>query len=463
MQIKFNRFLLVIMLALGIFTSCKKNNGTGTTPTPTPPPVVVTLEDKQKDTALLYARDIYLWYNQIPASFNPRSYADLNEIMKAIRPYSMETGFPNPVDRFSFAMKQAEWNKVSSGISGDFGINVFFFGSPTVTTDLRVKTVERESPAGKAGVKRGWRITKINGNSNIDASNQTSLNTVVDAVFNSTTTSFTFLKPDATSVDITLTAASYQTHPVLVDSVYTVNTKKIGYMVLSSFLGDQAEISNELNRVFTRFASYGVNDVVIDLRYNGGGYVSLAEKLSNYLAPSSASGVMMTQKYNDKYAAQYNVTTNFNKAGSVNVPRVIFIVSSSTASASELVINNLKAVMDVKLIGRNNTYGKPVGFFPIPVGDWYIFPVSFKTVNKNGTSDYYTGFIPDAIVADGLDKNWGDITETSLASAIKYVTTGAFRLQSQPAYQELPQITNANAVLDEHSFKGTVGGRKTLN
>lgn len=458
MQLKHNRFLLALVLALSIFSSCKKDNATGTTPPPTPtPPPIVTAEDKIKDTSLLYARDIYLWYNQIPSTFNARSYADPNKIMEAIRPYSIEPGYPNPVDRFSFAMKQAEWNAVSSGISGNFGLNIFFYTS----SDLRIKSVERESPAGKAGIKRGWRITKINGSNNI-ATDQATINTIVAAVFNSVTTSFTFLKPDGNSVDITLNAVSYQTHPVMADSVYTISTKKVGYMVFNSFLGDLPEINNELNRVFTRFASYGVNDVVIDLRYNGGGYVSLAEKITNYLAPLSATGLMMTQKYNDKYAAQYNVNTNFNKAGSLNLPRVFFIVSSSTASASELVINNLKAVMDVKLIGRNTTYGKPVGFFAIPVGDWYIFPVSFKTVNKNGESNYYNGFAPDAIVADGLDKNWGDVTEASLASAIKYITTGAFRYQADAVYRELPEITTGNNLLDKPSFKGTIGTRKIL-
>jgi hypothetical protein len=127
-----------------------------------------------------------------------------------------------------------------------------------------------------------------------------------------------------------------------------------------------------------------------------------------------------------------------------------------------LVINNLKAVMEVKLIGRNSTYGKPVGFFPIPVGDWYIFPVSFKTVNKAGTSDYYGGFAPDALIADGLDKNWGDLTEASLASAVKYITTGAFRYQADAGYRELPQITNGNNQLDIPAFKGTVGEKKIL-
>ncbi|HUS01648.1 MAG TPA: S41 family peptidase [Chitinophagaceae bacterium] len=464
MQYISKKILLVIILGVSIFISCKKTDKGTPAPTPPPPPPPVTLADKIKDTTLLYARDIYLWYKQIPADLNPRTFADPDAIMKKIREFSMEPGYPKAVDHFSFAMKQAEWNNVSSGISGDFGIDVFFFNSPAVTTDLRVKSVERESPAGKAGVKRGWRITKINGSTNINAADQASLNAVVDGVFYSSTTSFTFLKPDGTSLDLTLNATSYQTHPVMADSVYTISGKKIGYLVFDSFIGDTVEIKSELNRVFTRFSTSAVNDVVIDLRYNGGGYVSLAALLSNYLVPSSDNGsLMMRQEYNDKYS-QYNSSTNFAKVGNVNLSRVFFIVSSGTASASELVINNLKGLSDieVKLIGRDNTYGKPVGYFPIPVGDWYIFPVSFKTVNKIGQSNYYNGFTPDAIKADGLDKNWGDITETSLASAIKYITTGAFRLQTEPSYQELPEITNANLTLDKHSFKGTIDTRKIL-
>ncbi len=458
MQYKHNRFLLVVMLAASIFTSCKKDNGTGTTPAPIPTPTpIATADDKLKDTVLLYARDIYLWYNQIPAAFNPRTYADPDKIMQAIRPYSIEPGFTAPVDRFSFAMKQVDWNNLSSGISADFGLGIFFFAS----TDLRVKSVERESPAGKAGIRRGWKIIKLNGNSSITTSTA-DINFVVDAVFTNKHTVFTFLKPDGTTTDITLDAGSYKTHPVILDSVYSISSKKIGYMVFGSFLGDTTEIYNEFNRVFNRFASAGVNDVIIDLRYNGGGYVSVAEKLSNYLSPSSANGsLMMTQKYNDKYS-QYNTSANFKKTGAVNLPRVFFIVSSSSASASELVINNLKPVMDVKLIGRNNTYGKPVAFFPIAVGDWYIFPVSIRSTNQVGSGNYFNGFTPDAIVGDGLDKDWGDVAELDLASAIKYITTGSFRLSSARSNQEQPQVINGNVILDEPNFKGTISTRKIL-
>lgn len=438
MQLFNKRILIIIILSAGIATSCKKNDSTSA-------------ENRLKDSTLLYARDIYLWYNQIPKDFNPRNYSDPDAIMKAIRAYSIEPPNVGPVDRFSFAASKTDWDNLSSGISADFGLDIFFF----TATDLRVKFVERESAAGKAGIKRGWRITKINGSSNI-ATDQATLNTIAKAVFESATTSFTFLKPDGTSVDITLNAGAYQTFPVMVDSVYTIGTKKIGYFVLNSFLGDTVNINSELNRVFTRFTTAGIDDVVVDLRYNGGGYVSLAEKLSNYLAPSPVNGsLVMMQKYNDRYA-QYNTSVNFKKAGSLNLPRLFFIVSSSSASASELLINNLVAVTNVKLIGKDNTYGKPVGFFPIPVENWYIFPVSFKTVNRNGKSDYFSGFTPDAIVADGLDKNWGDVTESSLASAIKYITTGSFRLQAESTYQQQPEVMKGNAKLDLHNFKGSI-------
>lgn len=458
MQFKQNRFFLSVILALSIFTSCSKKDDSGYTNNPPPAPVV-TAEDRIKDTALSIARDIYLWYNQIPANFNPRTYADPNKIMEAIRPYSIESTFSTttPVDRFSFGALKVDWDRVSTGISGDFGIGAGFISN----TDLRISSVERASPAGLAGVRRGWQITKVNGSTSITTSSQ-DIAFLNNAIFSSTSTTFTFRKPDGTTVDKTLNVATYQTHPVMVDSVYTIGAKTIGYMVFDSFIGDTVEIKSEMNRVFNRFDAAGVNDVVIDLRYNGGGYVSMAERLSNYLAPISASGnLMMKQQFNDKYGPLYNSSTNFNKLGSLNLPRVFFIVRGGTASASELVINNMLPFMDVKLIG-STTYGKPVGFFPIPVGAWYVFPVSFKTVNKLGQSNYFNGFTPNAVVADGIDKDWGDVTEASFASALKYITTGSFRLQSEPAYTEQPQVTNANAVLDGHSFKGTVGPQKFL-
>lgn len=198
-------------------------------------------------------------------------------------------------------------------------------------------------------------------------------------------------------------------------------------MVLDSFLGDSLDIAGDFNRVFTKFQNANISDVIIDLRYNGGGEVSLATLLSNYLAPAAANGnTMCSLVFNNKYT-QLNETTKFSKKGSINLSRIFFIVSDHTASASELLINTLLPYMNVKLVGTyEHTYGKPVGFFPLPIGDWYAFPVSFKTVNSQGNSNYYEGFKVDKVAYDGVNKNWCDVNENCLANVLQYINTGTF-------------------------------------
>jgi carboxyl-terminal processing protease len=443
MQLKAKRLLMASFVGLTLLQACKKN---GVTSTLNPAPQPGTTTSTLKDTTVLYSKDLYLWYTQIPSAFNAQTYPDPNAIMEAIRQYSNEPGFSTPVDKWSFAMKQTEWDNLSNGISGDFGMSVFFFKQG----DLRVKSVERSSPAGIAGIRRGWRITKINGSTNISTGNA---DFVSNAVWNSANGSFTFQKPDGTTADLNLTAANYREHPVYLDSIYTINSKKIGYFSFNSFLGDTSELYNEFARVFNRFAVAGINDLIVDLRYNGGGYVSVQQKLANWLAPLSANGqLMMKEQFNDKYT-EFNTTDNFDKLGSLNVNRIHFIVSRSTASASELLINNLKPFMDVQLVGPSKTYGKPVGFFPVPVGDWYIFPVSFRSTNKNGQGNYFSGMDLNNQIADGLDKDWGDITESCLQSALSNITTGAYKTA---AAKETIEIKNVNDVLSAPEFKGAI-------
>src|SRR5215204_417731 len=394
-QMKFE-WLLTVLAGVVIVSSCKKEHGVASDP--------VTVADKIKDTVLLYSKDIYLWNSQIPSSFDPRAYGDPNKIMTAIRAYSQEPGFTQPVDRWSFAIKQTEWDNISSGVTQDCGLSVFFY----TDGDLRVKSVEKQSPAGKAGIRRGWRVTKLNGNSNITNSNS---NFIIEQVFNSNSTLFTFLKPDGSTADIQLNSATYQEDPIFLDTVYTIGIKKTGYLVFNSFLGDTNKIYSDFQRIFNRFNQEGIGDMIVDLRYNGGGYVAVQSKLANYLVPSAGNGtLMMKQEYNNSNK-QYNSSTFFSKAGSLNPGRIFFIVSNNTASASELLINNLKPYVDVKLVGPSNTYGKPVGYFPIPVDDWYIFPVSFRTTNKNGQGSYFDGIPLDKQVGDGLNKDWGDKDE----------------------------------------------------
>lgn len=449
------RFSINLMLAsvLGLCTlaGCKKN---ADIIAPLPIENAATSE-QLKDSALQYTRDLYLWYKTIPGVFSVASYNDPGELMQSIRQFSIESGFSQPVDRWSFAMKQHEWDNISSGVSGDFGLNVFFNSD----NDLRVKSVEEASPAGRAGIRRGWRITAINNNNDITTSNS---EFVAKNVFNNASANFTFEKPDGSTKIISLKSAMYQEQPVYLDSIYNMGSKKIGYFVFNSFLGDTSNVYQRFEGIFNRFASEKITDLVVDLRYNGGGYVTVQNKLANYLAPSTTNGqVMMKQMYNDKYS-RFNTTEKFKKLGGLNLNRIFFIVSNSTASASELLINNLKPYMEVKIIGPKDTYGKPVGFFPIEVGNWYVFPVSFRSTNKNGEGNYYNGIPVHSKTRDGLDQDWGNTEEACLAQAFKYITTGTFKAgieRKQDKVQENPQVEMGNLTLDLPAFKGMIDVR----
>ena len=445
--------LVAVLIGIMIMASCTKEdvieNGSD--------PQTVNVADRIKDSVLLFSQDIYLWNSQIPSTFNPRNFSDPDKVMSAIRNYSQEPGFTQPVDRWSFAVKQDEWDDISAGVTQDFGLSVFFYAEG----DLRVKSVEKRSPAARAGIRRGWRVAKLNGNANISNNNA---EFIIQQVFNSKSTLFTFVKPDGNTVDVQLTAGTYQENPVFLDTVYSTGGKKAGYFVFNSFLGDTTQIYNDFQRIFSRFSQEGVSDIIIDLRYNGGGYVTVQNKLANYLVPPAGNGnLMMKQEFNTNNK-QYNSSTRFSKIGSLNLDRLFFIVSNNTASASELLINNLKPYLDVKLVGPSNTYGKPVGYFPIPVDNWYIFPVSFRTTNKNGEGSYFNGIALDKQVGDGLNKDWGDKDEAALSSILSFLNTGSF---SSPG--EVPGIAaktynnvdvrESNRKLDR-SFKGAIDTQK---
>lgn len=452
------RLLMLTLLAGMVLGACQKSNDDPGTPPPPPPGGGGPNNDQlRKDSTILWGRELYLWRTQIPATFNANNYADPNKIMEALRRYSNEPGFTQPVDRWSFAVLKEEWDDVSSGIAADLGIGIFFKSND----DLRVTYVEKEGAAGKAGVERSWRIIRINGNSNINTSDA-SINFIVDAVYGGDPATIEFLKPDGNTVELELTPSTYQEQPLLLDSVYQTGGKKIGYMVYNSFLGDQEQTKADFANLFAEFQAKGVKDMVVDLRYNGGGYVALWEELANYLAPRSAEGqVMYRQSFNERYDF-LDTTVNFSKKGSVDLDNLIFIVSQNTASASEGLINSLTPHIPVKIVGPSNSHGKPVGYFPLSALDWYVFPVSFRTVNSQNSGNYFNGFAPDSRVPDGLDKAWGDLEEDCLASAIRYLTTGNFQPLSVGENRVTEEFLDSYRRLPSKKLKVMVEDRRSL-
>jgi len=460
-------YLLIILLGSFIISSCKKDKGDSTPGTPDTPDTPVQLSDADSLKYLMYnimqvsfvdgGRDTsaadylptYYWYKQVP-KLDPLSsnYDSADVLLDNMKTYAINPSTGNPYDKYSFLDKTgAVAGEIQQGVAGDLGMQVTYASDGQGKYYLFVLFADKNSPAGKAGVTRGWEITAINGDNNIsyDGSNGTNVQKVIDAVYNNTSSSFTFLRPDGQTQTSTLTQAVYDINPVLFDTVYSVGGKNVGYFVFNTFANvfntNGATLTkSELDRVFSKFSAAGILDLIVDLRYNGGGSVATAEYIDSLIAPSSVAGkVMYNYLYNDKLtavASQIGLESKvlFNGGGSLNLAHVFFIGTGNTASASELTLNNLKPYLDVKLVG-DTTYGKPVGFFTFSISDFPngveknladLYAINFETRNANNQGGYFNGIIPDQLASDFVDLPWGDSRDDNLTKIFKYISTGSF-------------------------------------
>jgi hypothetical protein len=326
---------------------------------------------------------------------------------------------------------------------------------------------------------------------------------VINAYANSNTISMTLLKPDGTTLTVTnMAVANYTVNPVLTYKTFDQgNGHIVGYLVFNSFTS-AANAVPQLNTAFNYFTTQGVTDLVVDLRYNGGGYVSTAEYLDNLIVPSAKSGGLMYNTYYNSILQQgkevllknqwrkdpssgqdynygqfdYSVAgnaVNFAKQGSLNVNRVFFIITGSTASASELTINNLRPEMDVQFVGETS-YGKPVGFFDIDINKYQMYIPEFYTQNSANQGGYYGGFTPATASYPGVNdyddvtKDFGDPTEGLLAHVLNFVKTGTYSVKS-PVIQSIPSRQGtfsletqniAGRLLEKNKFTGMIFDKK---
>lgn len=510
-------FYLIVVSGVLMFAACKSAKKSDPTPVK-PTDTTVSVLDKIRDSIFYYAKEDYLWYSSLPtyATFNPRSFtgADtltaLNNEVNAISQYAINPATSQPyeyyaddpgVAKYSF-IDAGEVSSELNGVHGDFGFAPFY----NTVSDLRIKYVYPGSPADQAGIKRGYEITSINGRTALDYDgpgygSSANLNFIINAYSNSNTISMTLKKPDGSTLTVgSMLVSEYTINPVLKDTIFDQgNGHKVGYIVFNSFTSG-ANANPQLDPVFANFATQGITDLVVDLRYNGGGYVSTAEHIDNLIVPAAKSGSLMYNTYyNDILTAGHEVllskqwrkdqqtgmdynygpqfisyavadnATNFAKLGSLNVNRVFFIITGSTASASELTINNLRPHMDVQFIGETS-YGKPVGFFDIDINKYEMFIPEFYTQNSAGQGGYYNGFTPGTAdypgVADYDDvtKDFGDPTEGLLAHALNYVKTGTYAVKGQSIQSmqakygtfSIAAQTTAAHKMDKHKFRGMV-------
>jgi C-terminal processing protease CtpA/Prc len=416
---KYNRFLfrggLALTLAVALLTGCKK----GSDPQPAPTPDTNQLTDT-REKAYQIALDMYLWYQNLPTmtAFNPKSYASPEAVLQKVRTYSPLNGKgTGNVDRWSFAITKDAWNQVTAGSAKGFGFSRAYTAADT--NDLRVVYTFPNSPIGQAGVQRGWRLLKFN---DVDATNKKAL---LDAVSNNDTGTFQFVTNTGETKTVTLTKAAYTQSAVLKRTVLDVDGKKVGYLMFNSFNLTSAQ--QELDDAFAYFKQNAVSDLVVDMRYNGGGSVAVAERFANYLVPASEAGKLMyTDQHNDKFKS-WNRTKNFDgtlPANNLGLKRVVFLATGGTASASELLINVLKPHLDVKIVG-DDTYGKPVGFYGIEADNYLVFAVAVKQANSAGYGDYYDGLPADRKQIDDITHDFGDPNEACMKDALTYLRTGS--------------------------------------
>ncbi len=360
-------------------------------------------EDKKTANEYIYEtfKEWYLWYNQIP-DIDPNGIATQAELIDSIK---------SPVDRWSFSGSLTEINKLFEG-----GSYTGFGAGFMLDADGKIKIpyVYDQSPLGKAGIKRGWQVLSVNGYTPDDLEN------VNNALANDQTVAFEFLDRDQINHSITATKAEFEMNTVLYSTVFDYSTTKIGYVVFNSFVSTS---SAELDTVFTRFKKQNVNELIVDLRYNGGGLNDIAYQLIAEIGGSKVKNQVISKlEHNDKHSDKNTSKISTYKGASLELNRVFFITTSNTASASELVINSMSPFMEVNLTG-SNTHGKPVGMyiFKVEALDLAILPISFKNTNQLGYGDYYSGLSVNTNEADDLTHNWGDPEESMLKATLNSV------------------------------------------
>ncbi|MBO9591595.1 MAG: hypothetical protein J7599_01720 [Niabella sp.] len=443
-------------------------------------------------------RDQYLWNDVIPdsATFRPNSYAKTEDMFNALISFKKQNG--KNLDKYSFLDDGTVAGEIG-GVSGGFGMDVNY----NELNDLRVVSVYPGSPAYQQGIRRAWRIIAINGDANLAYDGQqvggsgTNIAKVVKGIYQSSQTILTLQKPDGNSVTVTVNAADFNINPVLYSNILNLSGRKVGYIVFNQFIRLN-KAQPYVDPVFDNFISNGITDLVVDLRYNGGGAVETAEYLANLIAPSSVGtdiNLMYTDNFNGNLSAhRYSnymktrmvpgadyswgavfdswvafAATPFKKAKTLNLSTVAFIGSGQTASASELLINVLKPYMTVKLVG-DVTYGKPVGFIGMTIGKFDMYAVSIWSKNKDGAGDYFDGMIPSdaAVVLSGekyedFSKDWGSTDEIYLRRALRALGVSLpAPLMSRTALKEPAssrKLMLRNPMPDVH-FKGMIETRE---
>lgn len=436
----------------------------GATPTPTPPTSTCSIANQ-----ISFADDVlnewYLFPNLLDNTVNQDSFSDVQSFLDArvapARAQSRDKGF-------TFATSIAEENAlINSGSSAGFGIRLAY---DTVNNRVFLLEAFENANGFAAGMDRGTELLAI-GTSAANLQTVSSLmasggpQAVIDALGPSNagvSRVIRFAQLGGNVIEATVTKSDFALDPIS-DRYGTLilddGGKKVGYLNLRTFIVSDA--AAQLRTAFGEFAREGVTELIIDLRYNGGGLVSVADTMGDLMGLGNVGRVWSETVLRASKSSENSTESFENEVNAIQPTKIAIIGTRSTASASELVTNSMIPYVGngMALIG-SNTSGKPVGQFGFDLADCdlRIRAVTFQTLNADGNGEYFTGLasvMPNTCRADDdIFTPFGDPTEASIATALDFlagqscaapITGGAGQTAQSVGGREVLQPARPNA------------------
>lgn len=450
MKQKYLRKLIMIMLSITLILviSCKKDKVID--PNDDDPPLDTEASDIDK--FIWYNMNLYyLWYQNVPNLADNR-FSTTNDLYTFLNTYSDHEDLfydilhqYGTIDKWSWIVDDyVALENLFQGITTSTGMEyglVKFSDSDNIFG--YVQYVVPGSPADIAGIKRGDIFISID-------SQTLNINNYRDLLYGRDAFEISFADNNFVLNNITLSLTAVEVHenPIHHTKIIESEGKKIGYLLYNGF---RSNYDLELNEVFGEFESAGIQELILDLRYNGGGSVQTATYLASMIYGTNATDIFSINQYNDKledhfeenYGPEY-FNNRFKDAiagadgvpdvliNSLNLSKVYIIATGGSASASELLINGLRPYMDVILIGES-THGKYVGSFTLKDYDndgvlntshtWALQPITLKIANSEGVSDFVNGFAPTVAADEGYINllPFGNQNEILLKAALDHI------------------------------------------
>jgi len=353
-------------------------------------------------------QEFYLWYEELP-ELDPTTFETQEALIDALR--------FEPLDRFSF-INPAETEEAFFGFGEFVGIG---FRSRATEQVQVVSDVFENSPAEAGGLERGSVILAVDGVPIAEVLEQPGgFSGALGEAEVGVTVNLEFRNPDGQLLQEDFTKEVVAIPPVSAARVFQLDGQTTGYLVFRNFVEPGVPA---LDAAFADFRQAGVTQLIVDLRYNGGGLVSVLEHFADLLGSRIAPGALFAQyRYNDKNLNR-NRSFFFEDLapdGALNLDKLVFISTGATASASEMLINGMPPYVTTATVGAP-TFGKPVGQLGFRICENIFRPVSFETVNALGEGDYFDGIPATCPAEDSIEFGFGEAGEASFDAATHWL------------------------------------------